>query len=459
MGRDSSIDVRKRILIVVPIVVLFSACLRDASYELPESNCIEKLEANITYDAVKALAQSEVVKIQEDWILEGYIISSDDHGNFYNSLHIQDREAQPGSGFQIEIDMRDSHLFFELGDKIFIRLKGLFVGASKGIYKIGSAYTVFGNRVVDRIPGLAIAQHIVKSCEEATVLPMEVGINALDSLEPNTLIRIQGVEIIEEEVGLAFAVPEEETKRRLTDCQGNELVLLNSGYADFQEAALPGHNGSITGVYYPENKKPQIRIRALSDLEFDQERCPEIITEFTSDQVFISEIADPDNNSNARFIELHYAGADSIPLNGWTLRRYTNENTTIGATIDLSAFTLNTGQSLVIASNATEFQAVYGFLPDLEAGSNSPADSNGDDTIVLADPFDTVIDIFGVVGEDGSGTNHEFEDGRAVRKSTIAHGNPIYTFSEWTIYNDTGGAGTINQPQNAPQDYTPGFRD
>ncbi len=450
---------RKLIPIALLIGVFLSACLREASYALPESNCIEKLEANVSYETVKALAQAEVVQIQQDWILEGYIISSDDQGNFYNSLHFQDREMQPGSGFQIEIDMRDSHLFFDMGDKIFIRLKGLFVGASKGIYKIGSAYTVFGNLVVDRIPGLAIAHHIVNACEEATVLPMEVGIGALDSLEPNTLIRIQGVEIIEEEVGLPFAVPEEETKRSLTDCQGNELVLLNSGYAEFQEAPLPGQNGSITGVYYPDNKKAQIRIRALSDMELDRERCPEVITEFTSEQVFITEIADPDNNSNARFIELYYAGADSISLNGWTLRRYTNENTTIGSTVDLSAFTLNTGQSLVIASNAMEFQSVYGFLPDLEAGSNSPADSNGDDTIVLADPFDTVVDIFGVVGEDGSGTNHEFEDGRAVRISAIANGNPIYTFSEWTIYNDTGEAGTINQPQNAPQDFTPGIRD
>ena len=106
---------------------------------------------------------------------------------------------------------------------------------------------------------------------------------------------------------------------------------------------------------------------------------------------------------------------------------------------------------MVIASNAQEFQFVYGFPPDMEAGSNSPADSNGDDTIVLVDPFGSVIDIFGVVGEDGSGTNHEFEDGRALRKSVIANGNPTYVFSEWIIYNDTGAAGTINQPQNAPQ--------
>ncbi len=68
------------------------------------------------------------------------------------------------------------------------------------------------------------------------------------------------------------------------------------------------------------------------------------------------------------------------------------------------------------------------------------------------------IDIFGIVGEDGSGTAHEFEDGRAVRNLDIVEGNIIFTGNEWLIYNDTGGNGTINLPQNAPADYNPGSR-
>ena len=52
----------------------------------------------------------------------------------------------------------------------------------------------------------------------------------------------------------------------------------------------------------------------------------------------------------------------------------------------------------------------------------------------------------------------EFEDGRAVRKPEIVQANATYTFGEWTIFNDTGVAGTTNQPQNAPEDFTPGVR-
>ena len=75
------------------------------------------------------------------------------------------------------------------------------------------------------------------------------------------------------------------------------------------------------------------------------------------------------------------------------------------------------------------------------------------------DPFGKVIDVFGIIGEDVSGTNHEFEDGRALRKTEIIQGNPVYTFEEWTIYNDSGEAGTINQPQKAPENFSPGIKD
>ncbi|MEM9078079.1 MAG: lamin tail domain-containing protein [Bacteroidota bacterium] len=188
------------------------------------------------------------------------------------------------------------------------------------------------------------------------------------------------------------------------------------------------------------------------------ERCPEIITEFTSNQIFISELADPDNNSGARFVEIYNSSSEPLDLNLWTLRRYTNDNTEISSTIDLSGTIINGQSTLVISPNASEFELVYGFPPDIGVSTNSPADSNGDDNLQLVDPFGTVIDVFGIIGEDGSGTNHEFEDGRALRNPNITQGNPNYTFSEWTIFNDTGDAGTTKQPQNAPEDFTPGIR-
>ena len=303
-------------------------------------------------------------------------------------------------------------------------------------------------------------EHVFTSCEgPGTIQPLKTTIAEINSIPSEILVQLDSLEFAEDILGETYAIPEEETERILMDCAENQITLLNSGYSDFQTEPLPQTNGTLTAILTKDGKSPQLIIRSLEDVSFTNDRCPEIITEFTSNRIFISELADPDNNSGARFVELYNASEEPLDLNLWTLRRYTNDNTEVSSTIDLTGFIINGESTLVISPNATEFELVYGFPPDLGVSTNSPADSNGDDNLELVDPFGTVIDAFGVIGEDGSGTNHEFEDGRAVRNIEITTANPVYTFSEWTIFNDTGEAGTILKPQNAPEDFTPGVRE
>ncbi len=174
-----------------------------------------------------------------------------------------------------------------------------------------------------------------------------------------------------------------------------------------------------------------------------------------SDTLLISELADPDNESGARFVELYNYGSEDVSLEGWALQRWTNANTDPQSPESLTG-TVSAGGTFVISNNAATFEATYGFAPDLDLGGSGPADSNGDDNIALIDPSGNIHDLFGVPGEDGSGTNHEFEDGRAVRNADIMMANATYTFSEWMIFNDSGDSGTTNEPQMAPDDFTPG---
>ena len=391
--------------------------------------------------------------------MQGYVVSSDEADNFFSVLHFQDSPDNPTEGFQIEIDVRDSHLFYPVGSKIYIKLKGLYLGKSKDVYKIGGVFTSFGNVSVGRLPAAVLDDHIIISCEErAQIQPTQIAIDNIGDDLSSTLVQFNTVEIHEEDLGKSFAVVREQTERTLIDCGDNEVILLNSGFADFQSELLPVGNGTITGVLLRENDDYMLAIRDLHDIEFFDARCEDFVDEFTSTAIFISELADPDNSTGARFIELYNADQAPLSLKGWNLNRYTNDNTDVSSTIDLSGHIIDGEGTFVISPNAPEFETVYGFVPDLGVGANSPADSNGDDNLELVDPFGAVIDAFGIIGEDGTGTDHEFEDGRAVRNSNVTEGNPVYDFREWTIYNDSGAAGTINQPQVAPDDFTPGVR-
>jgi hypothetical protein len=440
------------------ILICVIGCVKDASYDSAKIICETDLHPNISFREIKALYLDETIEIQDDYVLEGYINSSDKAGNFFGVLHFQDAPTDPLDGFQIEIDLRDSHLFYNLGDRVLIKLKGLYLGESRGVYKLGGAFVSFGNLSVGRLPTNKVYEHILATCDNSMIAPTQTTIPALGDIMVNTLITLDDVEINSLERGKTFAVKEEETNRMLNDCNDNELIMVNSGYSDFQNDLLPEGRGSITGLLTKENDEFRLIINDTTDINFNKERCEHLITEFTSNKIFLSELADPDNNSGARFVELYNSGTEQLSLNGWKLLRYTNASIEISSELDLSNYTIYAESTLVISSNATEFETVYGFLPDVVTGSNSPADSNGDDNLQLVDPFGTVIDVFGRIGEDESGTDHEFEDGSAIRKPEILNGNPNYTFIEWELCNDTGESGTLNQIKNAPEDYTPGTR-
>ncbi len=442
------------------VLAALIGCVKDQNFDPPKKSCEVDLEVNATFADVKDLYIDGTVQILDDLVIEGYVISSDGAGNFFSTLHFQDDPENPAEGLQLEFDVRDSHLFYPIGSKIYVKLKGLYLGKQKDVYKLGGVFTSFGNLSVGRLPANVVSQHLYVSCgDPVSITPAEVRIDALEERMVNTLVELKNVEVIDDELGFPFAEVREETQRTLIACDDNEIVLLNSGYSDFQSTLLPEGSGSVVGVLLKENSRYMLVIRDLNDIDFQEERCAEVIDEFTSNAVFISELADPDNNSSARFVELYNAGTEGLSLKGWTLNRYTNDNMEISSTLELSGFEIGPESTLLISPNATEFETVYGFAPDVVVGTNSPADSNGDDNLQLVDPFGTVIDTFGIIGEDGSGTNHEFEDGRALRKPEIFEANANYNFDEWIIYNDTGAAGTTNQPQNAPEDYRPGSRD
>ena len=178
-------------------------------------------------------------------------------------------------------------------------------------------------------------------------------------------------------------------------------------------------------------------------------------------QVIITELADPNNDDGARFVEIYNAGSSAVDMTSWSLKRYTNaSSTTSSNVVDLTPLgSLASGAFAIIAANGTKFETVYGVAADISAGSGGPADSNGDDQITLFNAADNLVDIFGVPGEDGSGTCHEFEDGRAERKASAAAASATWNEADWNIWADSTVSGCTshtNSPRSAPTDFDPG---
>ena len=186
-----------------------------------------------------------------------------------------------------------------------------------------------------------------------------------------------------------------------------------------------------------------------------------LISSVSFGQVFITELADPNNNANARYIELYNAGTSDVDLSTWRIDKYTNASATVSQTLALTG-TITAGGFYIIATGPedTEVFTVFGVTPDQwDPAANDVAGSNGDDNLELYDGSNTLIDQFGVPGEDGTGTCHEFEDGRAERKGSVTSGNATWSESEWNVWADntiSGCTSHVGTAQDAPGIFDPG---
>ena len=167
-------------LLWLSILLGGTSCVKDSTFDAPKLSCEDEVVANIDIAKLTGLYDGETLQIFEDLVIEGYVTSSDIAGNFFNVLHFQDTPTNPTIGLQIELELRDSHLFFQKGQHIYIKLKGLYLGKSKGVFKIGGVFTSFGNRSVGRLPKTVVFEHVLSACDAIqTIEPLPTSITAL----------------------------------------------------------------------------------------------------------------------------------------------------------------------------------------------------------------------------------------------------------------------------------------
>ena len=66
-----------KIVRILPIILILVSCIRSDDWEVTSSTCNSNLKANTTIQNVYDMYQGNTVKILEDLVLEGYVISSD----------------------------------------------------------------------------------------------------------------------------------------------------------------------------------------------------------------------------------------------------------------------------------------------------------------------------------------------------------------------------------------------
>nr|WP_321221486.1 DUF5689 domain-containing protein [uncultured Psychroserpens sp.] len=274
-------------------LVIFSSCVQDDDFDTPNVS-VDNIQFGaddiiIDIDAVigNYVQQGELVTYEDspnfDTYVSGYVISTDEAGNFFEELVLQDKAENPTAGINVQIDVNPLFTLYEFGRKVYIKLDGLSVSENNGVIQIGK---VDGNNLA-KISATERAEHILRDPEVATIVPLEVNISDFSNDLENLYIRLNDVQFNRDEVlgnnPKTFASEDTDQfdgERLLESCAGSSSVILStSTFSDFKSLNLPVNRGSLDGILTRDffDEFYTVVINSPEDINFDNEmRCDPI---------------------------------------------------------------------------------------------------------------------------------------------------------------------------------------
>jgi hypothetical protein len=164
-------------------------------------------------------------------------------------------------------------------------------------------------------------------------------------------------------------------------------------------------------------------------------------TTLFSQGIIITEIVDGTGTGGyPKYVQISNSDNTIYDVNGYSIKRYSNGNAT-GVTVYTfpGSQLLPGGSSIVITNidNLTAGQLRLDF--NLSEPANVAHDiggisGNGDDVYELPDQTGTPIDVYGVIGVDGTDEIWEYTDSYAERKESIVNPTTTFNADEWIIH-------------------------
>jgi hypothetical protein len=213
-------------------------------------------KANTTISALLLKYPGSCDSISDTVIISGIVTANDESGNLYKKFVIQDETA----GIEVDVDQTSMYIDYRVGQRIFIKCQGMYLGRYNGLPQLGYIY----NGSIGRLPKIYIDQHIFpdslpgKPIEPIVVLP-----GALDNSMVNKLVRMEDVSFAD--AGSTWAEPETYGERGLEGGPTN-FIVRTSNFANFATKIIPSGNGTVQGILSLFGTTYQLTIRDTKDI-------------------------------------------------------------------------------------------------------------------------------------------------------------------------------------------------
>jgi len=304
------------------------SCVKDDDYDVPNTDPIAPVIDGtvITIGSLLSLLQQEqenngndILSFEEsDLYISGFVISSDEGGNTYEELIIQDLAVNPTTGVKLLINVNPLFITYEIGRKVFVKLDGLAVAYDAGVLSVG----VRDGNQLEKVAESLMETTIIRDIELAEIVPLPINISDFTAEKTNLYVRVSDVQFHRNDAlgdnRKTFAAEPEDDfdgERVLESCaEGITTLVSTSTFSDFKAVLVPQGRGTLDGIlsldYFGETFN--IVLNTPETINFDStDRCDpsEVdcgIASSTGSNELFSEFFESLNDG------------DDISGNGWT---------------------------------------------------------------------------------------------------------------------------------------------
>lgn len=352
------------LIILFFAATLITSCVKDDDFDTPNLEITEPvLDAEvITVNSIADAWEQEQedgqqlvnLTFENKQYLEGYVVSNDEFGNFFEEIIIQDNVENPTTGIRVLIDENPLFTYFEVGRKVYINIKDLTIGISNGVLTLG----IGGGTFIEAIPASRLSNNpetvdddrlVFRSAEVGTIVPLEINMSDLPSLTDdedafrltNRLVKINNVQFNRNDVlgddPLTYAgEPSDEFdgERFLESCDdGSTIVFSTSTFADFKSLNMSAGRGSITGILTKNffGDTFNLVVNNITDINLDSEdRCDPDFISCTTPSGGGDAFVDENFESFGDISDVEAAGWTNVNVSGgsteWELGNFDNSN-------------------------------------------------------------------------------------------------------------------------------------
>ncbi|AWI24906.1 DUF5689 domain-containing protein [Flavobacterium pallidum] len=270
-------------VLFVTLAAGFNSCVNDDDYAIPTMECTEtNLVKTIE---VSAVPFGTLAQYTADDVIEAYVTSSDEGGNFFKSISMQTLDGS--KAFSVPVDASSTFVNLEPGRKVFIKLKNLYTDSPQTSGpigpRIGGIYvTSSGAASVGRLPESQFKEAVVRSCtvidEETLVKPVTIPQLLANNDYLNKLVELDNVQFSDAAVGKTYYVEGASntiggaTNHSLTDFSGNSIDFRTSSFANFAGKIVPSASGKVRGVLTKYGSGYQFMARTERDIKLTGQR-------------------------------------------------------------------------------------------------------------------------------------------------------------------------------------------